>query len=542
MRRLIQSYADAKAKLNPRARAVVLRGEELTYADLDRCSNALARTLQSLGCRRGDRVGLLVSKSPLAIASILGVLKADCIYVPLDVESPYSRVLKILDNSEPRLLIVDASGARILQDLRSHSAKCLELPVVSIEDSNAPVPRGYICCWSDILESSQEPLSYQNEPQDPAYILYTSGSTGVPKGVPVTHANVAHFIDWAVPYFKFRSSDRISGHPPLHFDLSVFDIFGSFASGAELHLVPASLNLSAPSMAEFIRSSELTQWFSVPSVLNYMAKFDTVKRDDFPKLKRVLWCGEVLPTATLRYWMQRLPSVQFTNLYGPTEATIASSYYTVPSMPDESASIPIGRPCEGESLFVLDEALRPVTQGNIGELYIGGVGLSPGYWKAEQKTQSAFHQNPDGSGRIYKTGDLAKVGPDGLIYFVGRADNQIKSRGYRIELGEIEAALNRIDELKESAVVAIPTSEFEGSMICCAFAPLEGTRVTIISLRETLRATLPHYMLPGRWLSLDRLPKNANGKIDRPMLKELFQNNAGATKKKDCSQVQSIEV
>jgi non-ribosomal peptide synthetase component F len=333
----------------------------------------------------------------------------------------------------------------------------------------------------------------------------------------------------------------MSSHPPLHFDLSVFDIFGSFAVGAELHLVPASLNLSAPNMAEFIRSSELTQWFSVPSVLNYMAKFDTVKRDDFPKLKRVLWCGEVLPTATLRYWMQRLPRVEFTNLYGPTEATIASSYYTVPSMPDENASIPIGRPCEGESLSVLNDALRPVPQGDIGELYIGGVGLSPGYWRAEQKTRTAFHENPDGSGRIYKTGDLAKVGPDGLIYFVGRADNQIKSRGYRIELGEIEAALSRIEELKESAVVAIPTREFEGSLICCAFAPLEGSSVTIITLRETLRASLPYYMLPGRWLSLDRLPKNANGKIDRPMLKELFQNNAGSTKK-ECSEAQSIEV
>jgi acyl-coenzyme A synthetase/AMP-(fatty) acid ligase len=277
-------------------------------------------------------------------------------------------------------------------------------------------------------------------------------------------------------------------------------------------------------------------------MLNYMRKFETIQRGDFPKLRRVLWCGEVLPTPTLRYWMERLPAVQFTNLYGPTETTIASSYYTVPRAPAESETIPLGRPCEGESLLVLDEALRPVPRDTIGELYIGGAGLSPGYWKDEEKTRAAFLQNPDGSGRIYKTGDLARVGRDGLIYFAGRADSQIKSRGYRIELGEIEAALNRIDGLKESAVVAIPSAGFEGSLICCAFAPVERARVTSVTLREALRTTLPSYMLPGRWLSMPRLPKNANAKVDRPRLKELFQRSVRTTEPNDCSDVQSIEV
>jgi amino acid adenylation domain-containing protein len=525
------------------ARAVVLANEELTYAELDRWSNSLARTLQFHGCRRGDRVGLLVAKWPLAIASILGILKADCIYVPLDVDSPVLRAIEILHNSEPRLLLVDATGAKTLRNLWSHCSKPSSFQAASIEPSSTLSGRnGYEFCGNDIAQFSAKPMSYRNGPDDPAYILYTSGSTGAPKGVPITHASVARFIDWAAAYFKFASNDRMSGHPPLHFDLSVFDIFGAFACGAELHLVPAFLNLSARDVAEFIRSSELTQWFSVPSALNYMAKFDSVRHGDFPNLQRVLWCGEVLPTATLRYWMERLPAVQFTNLYGPTEATIASSYYTVTAMPQPSESIPIGRPCEGESLLVLDERLRPAAQNVIGDLYIGGVGLSPGYWKDEQKTRAAFLQNPIGSGRIYKTGDRAKVGCDGLIYFAGRADNQIKCRGYRVELGEIEATLNQIESLKESAVVAIPSDGFEGSTICCAFAPLEGTRVSSISLREALRTMLPHYMLPVRWLPLDRLPKNTNGKIDRTLLRELFRRNAGRTEQQDCSDIQSIEV
>src|SRR5215831_11683746 len=290
MQQLIQRYADTHAKARANARAVVSGNDQLTYEELYQFSNSLARALRFHGCRRGDRVGLLVSKSPLAIASILGVLKADCIYVPLDVESPAVRTIKILDNSEPRLLVVDATGSKALQQIRSHSTTVSKIPATSIERSNAVSDgNNYAFCLDDILRFSDELISYENESNDVAYILYTSGSTGAPKGVPITHASVARFINWATSYFNFTCQDRISGHPPLHFDLSVFDIFGAFAAGAELHLVPSSLNLSAPSMAEFIRTSDLTQWFSVPSVLNYMAKFDTVKRDDFPKLKRVVW-------------------------------------------------------------------------------------------------------------------------------------------------------------------------------------------------------------------------------------------------------------
>jgi len=325
------------------------------------------------------------------------------------------------------------------------------------------------------------------------------------------------------------SADRVSAHTPLHFDLSVFDIFGTFAAGGELHLVPPELNLVPNKLAQFIRDSNLTQWFSVPAILNYMAKFDVVRLNDFPSLRRLLWCGEVFPTPSLIYWMQRLPHVRFTNLYGPTETTIASSYYTVPACPeDEKASIPIGTACDGEELLLLDGALRPVPSGEAGDLYIRGAGLSPGYWGDREKTRAAFlsnPHNPDPSERIYRTGDLAKIGHDGLVYFLGRADSQIKSRGYRIELGEIETAANALKCLRESAVVAINTDGFEGSMICCAYVPAQDTPVAPANLRKELSKVLPGYMLPGRWMSFGVLPKNANGKIDRRRIKEEFQRH-----------------
>jgi amino acid adenylation domain-containing protein len=378
---------------------------------------------------------------------------------------------------------------------------------------------------SDLAGYSSAPMHCASGPDDPAHLLFTSGSTGVPKGVIITHRNVLAFVRWARRFFGTGPGDRLSWHPPLHFDLATFDIFGTLGAGATLYPVPPELSLLPHRLAQFIRDSELTQWFSVPSVLNYMAKFDAVRQDDFPSVRRVLWCGEVLPTPTLIYWMQRLPHASFTNLYGPTEATIASSYFTVPACPDdERADIPIGRACPGEELLVLDEHLRALPVGEIGDLYIRGVGLSPGYWRDEEKTRGAFLPNPYGPAgdRIYRTGDLARLGADGFVYYVGRADTQIKSRGYRIELGEIEAALHSLNLLRECAVVGVPSNGFEGTAICCTYV-IDGVEgVTPALLRERLTKLVPNYMLPGRWLQLEVLPKNANGKIDRPALRAMF--------------------
>jgi len=234
----------------------------------------------------------------------------------------------------------------------------------------------------------------------------------------------------------------------------------------------------------------------------------------------------VLPTPSLVYWMRRLPHVTFTNLYGPTEATIASSYYTVPGCPAaEDEVIPIGRACAGEELLVLDDALRPVPPGEVGDLYIRGVGLSPGYWRDGEKTRRAFLPYPGGVGpadRIYRTGDLATLGTDGLIRYLGRADFQVKTRGYRVELGEIEAALHALGTLRECVVVGVQSRGFDGTAICCAYVPSDPTTVTPAALRAALAAALPPYMVPSRWRMLDALPKTSNGKIDRRPLQELF--------------------
>jgi amino acid adenylation domain-containing protein len=519
---LLQNWISVQAQRQPERVAVAMDGQTITYGQLEESTNQFARLLVAAGCRRGDRVCFAIPKSPAAIIAIGGILKADCIHVPIDTLSPAPRVAKLLKASEPRYLLGVAASAGLLNDLLSQDDFRTWLRVGWMDDSAADA-RNFSSTfqWSDVVLHSAEPIMSQNTPDDAAHILFTSGSTGDPKGVVITHANVIHFVEWAVRYFGMTESDRVSCHPPLHFDLATFDIFGAFAAGAKLHLVPPELSLLPNKLADFIRDSELTQWFSVPSVLNYMAKFDVVRQNDFPALRRLLWCGEVFPTPALSYWMKRLPRVSFTNLYGPTEATIASSYYKVPNCPaDNTQAIPIGTACDGEELLVLDGSLRPVPQGEVGDLYIGGVGLSPGYWRDPAKTAAAFVAY--GTDRIYRTGDLAQVGDDGLVYFVGRADTQIKSRGYRIELGEIEVALNAFPELKECAVVAVPTDGFETNLICCAYVAQEGIRATHAEIRRKLSAVLPAYMLPARWMDFVQLPKNANGKIDRRKIQEIF--------------------
>jgi amino acid adenylation domain-containing protein len=518
---LLQDTVRGQAERNPEAIAVVFKDHSVTYRELEERSNQLARLLKMAGCEKGDRVGLLVPKSIPALVGMLGALKAGCVYVPMDKASPAARLVKIIDACEPRCILAMNATAKLLDVSLSDYRMRQRVRVGWLEpgeSGEAPVAFS----WEDLSSVSPLPVAYGTRPEDAAHLLFTSGSTGTPKGVVITHSNVMHFLTWATQYFRTSPSDRVSCHPPLHFDLSTFDIWGTFLAGAQLHLVPHEISLLPNKVADFIRRSELTQWFSVPSALKYMAQFDVVGFNDFPSLRRLLWCGEALPTPTLMYWMKRLPKVTFTNLYGPTETTIASSYYTVPSCPEnEKSPIPIGRACDGEELLVLDEAFRPVDVGAIGDLYIRGVGLSPGYWKDPEKTRSVFLDDAQ-RGRIYKTGDLARIGDDGSIYLLGRADSQIKSRGYRIELGEIETALHALGLLRECVIVAVQTDGFEGMAICCAYVPTPGMDVSPSDLRQRLTQAVPSYMLPSHWAAFTALPLNANGKVDRPRLREHF--------------------
>jgi len=523
MNRLLQHWVTEQAQRRPDATAVRGDGRRLTYAELDGQSTRLARLLTEAGCRPGDRVALLTRKSPTALVAIFAIYKAEAIYVPLDPASPSARLQKILASCGCRWMLAGGNVGAVLTEIVQQPRWRDELSIGWL-DTERPYEIPVAFTLNDLSVYSAEPRDYQSCATDPAHILFTSGSTGEPKGVVISHANGVHCAEWARKYFSVNTTDRLSCHPPLPFDMSFMDILTAFAAGAELHLVSPEVSVMPNGPAEFIRESAVTQWFSVPAVLTYMAQYDRVRQDDFPALKRVLWAGDVLPTPTLMYWMKRLPHATFTNLYGPTETTIVSSVYTVPACPDDPrVPVPIGVACEGEELLVLDEAMRPMQAGEIGEIHIGGAGVAAGYWGQPALTEAVFVPDPrDATLRLYKTGDLGKVGEDGLVYILGRRDSQIKCRGYRIELAEIEAALHTIRELTESAVVALPSERFEGSVICCAYSAVSLADVNPVMLRRELSRMIPSYMLPSQWMALPSLPTNANGKVDRRMLRQAF--------------------
>lgn len=524
---LLQDHVSRQAEARPDATAVVMAGTALTYAQLESQSSQLAQMLVRLGLHHGDRVCLLAEKAPMTIAAMLATLKAGGTYVPVDLASPAVRVAKIVRSADPTtVLVLGAAGARMYSALAPQDVFAPHATVGTLDDAaSVDVSITPSFTVGDLSAVDARAPSLRASPSDPAHLLFTSGSTGDPKGVVITHASVIAFLDWALPYFDIRPGQRISGHPPLHFDLSTFDIYGSLRAGAELHLVPPSVLLPRQ-LADFISSSQLTQWFAVPSALSYMASYGGLPEQGFASLERVLWCGEVLPPRVLIQWMQAVPWARFTNLYGPTEATIASSYFTLPALPQEDLeAIPIGRACTGEELLVLDEHLNPVSAGERGELYIGGTGVSPGYWRDPERSAGGFLPDPRpgrAGERLYRTGDLARLGSDGEFYFLGRTDSQIKSRGYRIELGEIEAALSAVSAVAECAVVGIPSDGFEGVAVGCAYSLAADAALESAALRSALQDRLPSYMLPSRWMPMDALPKNANGKIDRRRVQALF--------------------
>src|SRR3989475_3388563 len=367
MTALLQQWVTEQAERRPEATAGVMDGARMTYEELEASSNRLARTLKAAGCQQGDRVALLLAKSPLTIVSMVGTLKADCTYVPLDASSPAPRVAKIVESAEPRVILAEARAASLLSTLLSN-ARLRRSTAVGWMDRDRTRGEAFTPSFSleDLMRAPGDPLDYRNTPAHPAHILFTSGSTGTPKGVVIPHRNVIHFVEWARRYFNLGPTDRRSGHPPLRFDLSTFDVYGTFASGAQLHLVPPEINLLPNALAEFIRHAELTQWFSVPSLLSYMAKFDVVQFNDFPALRRLLWGGEVFPTPAVRYWMARLPHATFTNLYGPTGTTTASSDYSVPRGPeDDRGAVTMGLPCAGEGGLLLNERFRPAPRADV---------------------------------------------------------------------------------------------------------------------------------------------------------------------------------
>jgi amino acid adenylation domain-containing protein len=515
---ILQQLLQKSAARYPEKLAVWARGRSLTYRELDQRSNQLAHLLQERGVRKGDRVGIYFPKCVESVIAMLGVVKAGGVYVPLDPQAPADRIGYIIGNCGIRALITREDKRRGLDSATIESLAFTVLIDEAPKSSNG----GSLIPWTMLSEypAAHAPQVVLTE-TDLAYILYTSGSTGRPKGVMLTHQNALTFIEWCADTFKITSDDRLSNHAPLHFDLSVFDVYNTLEAGASLYMVTEDLALFPSKLASFIEAQGITIWYSVPSALTLLLLHANLSAEKLNRLRIILFAGEVFPMKYLQQLAQLLPHVDLFNLYGPTETNVCTYYKVERERLASMDKLPIGIACENTEVFAVNDQNEIVTQpGGTGELYVRGPAVTYGYWADVEKTKKMVLSNsfqPNFEEKMYRTGDLVQLAEDGNYYFLGRRDSMIKSRGYRIELGEIESALLSHSAVKEAVAIAIP-DEIVGSRIQAVVAFHDGTTLTAPELQQYCGTKIPRYMIPEAIEFRDQLPKTSTGKVDRVQL------------------------
>jgi len=520
-RYLVHHYLEDAAARTPEKVALVDGDRSMTYAELDRRANQVAHLLVGLGVRLADRVGIHLRKSMEAVIGIYGAMKAGACYVPLDPGAPESRIGYIAGNCGIRHLITGTEKRRTWPGLKAEGADELGHLVVlnaATTEGLPPVDGVEVLAGDTVDAQPVEPLDVGTVQQDLAYILYTSGSTGAPKGVMLSHLACRGFVDWAAEEYGVTADDVVSSHAPLHFDLSTLDLYAAARSGATLVLVPPKISVFPVEVAKFIDRHRITVWYSVPSILTMLVEHGELSVGSLPSIRVLLFAGEVFPTKYLSRLMKLLPPVTFANLYGPTETNVCTTY-TVPEPPDEAAPpVSIGRGIANVDCFVVDEELVEVERGAVGELLVRGPTVMRGYWGDPERTHERLIRDPRDpvfGDPVYRTGDLVEEMPDGNYRFLGRRDNQIKSRGYRIELGDIEAAINAHPDVLECAVVAVPDEMISNRIraFVAVKAPIPEHEMVAFCAE-----IIPRYMIPEAFAFRETLPKTSTGKIDRQTL------------------------
>jgi amino acid adenylation domain-containing protein len=503
------------------------QGRQLSYAALARGADRLATRLARWGAGRGDRVGLWLPKSCEAVAAIHGILRSGASYVPVDPTGPAVRAARILEASGVKAAVVLAELAPALRQAWAGHGPLPRLIVVEGEpDSGSETERSSSmlpgdASWAEVIaDDTPSPLPSVRDPDDLAYILFTSGSTGQPKGVMLSHQNAFTFLDWCQQALgTWHDDDRFASHAPLHFDLSVFDVFASCRNAATLVLIGEDLGKDPIQLGNFLARGRISVWYSAPSILALLTDHGRLDREGFPAPRIVLFAGEVFPIAPLRRLRALWSGARMWNLYGPTETNVCTGFSIPTTIPaDRTDPYPIGPVCHPLRDRVIDEFGRDVRPGTVGELIIAGPGVMRGYFGQPELTAGAFLVDGDGV-PWYRTGDLVGDDGTGSYVFHGRRDRMVKKRGYRIELGEIESALYRHDGVDRAGVVA--RSDDQGTSIAAFVALKPNHKKSIIAMKRHCTHYLPHYMIPDTITFLDDLPATSTDKVDYQRLTSL---------------------
>ena len=508
MRTSVLSYLEESAEKYPDKAAFFDEKTEITFSELRRYAVSLGRYIK--GQLNGSRNPILVylPKSVSSIVAFMGILYSGNFYTPTDVRFPADKVLSVMDALHPSAVIVDNNTKEKFLDFNAdHTVKLINIDEVSLD----------VCGDSKDLVNAILDV-------DPVYVFFTSGSTGVPKGVIINNHNVIDYIDWAVSALPITDKTIMGSQSPFYFDISTQDIYATLKTGATLGIIPPKYFAFPAKAMQFIKERHINFLYWVPSAFVNVANFDILSSIELDEVELIMFGGEVMPVKQLNYWKRHLPNLKtIANVYGPTEATVNCTYYIVDREFEDNETLPLGKACENTGLLVLDEDGNCIDKSQVGvqgELCVYGSSLSAGYWDDIAKTDEKYVTNPickHYREKMYLTGDLVYYNERGELVFAGRKDFQIKHSGYRIELGEIEAAAMG--------------NKFV-SNVCASYDPVNKQIVLFYQgdtseeeLRDHLLNVIPKYMVPTVYHQLQRFPYNDNGKIDRKKLNAEYIGN-----------------
>lgn len=494
----VLSYLDAIVQKVPEKIAYANESEGYTFRQVYEQSRSVGTFIHNYGCYRKP-VAVFMNKHPKTIIAFFGVITAGCYYVPIDEEMPQSRIDLILQNCNAELIICD-----------EHTKQKAETFQFS----------GKICLYDEIVKTPEDTEALQQIRQnaldiDPIYIVFTSGSTGVPKGVVACHRSVIDYIEQLSDVLQFNENTVFANQTPLYFDACLKEIYPTLKFGATTYIVPKALFSFPIKLVEFLNEHKVNTICWVVSALTIISSFGTFQTVKPEYLKTIVFGSEVFPIKQFRIWKAALPEASFTNLYGPTEGTGMCCYYHLERELRDDEPIPIGRPFRNTEILLLNDKNE---QAQEGEICIRGTSVTLGYYNNPEKTSEVFVQNPLNSSWhdiIYKTGDIGKYNEYGELVFVSRKDYQIKHMGHRIELGEIEANVNRIEEIKMCGCIY---DDAKGKIVLYYVGD-----IAVGELITRLKQMLPRYMLPNKVKQLEKMPFTANGKIDRVSLKNMYK-------------------
>jgi len=478
--------------------ALSFEGVTSTYSELNRRANRIARVLQSRGIGRDDLVGMCVERSLDMIAATLGILKAGGAYLPLEPEYPEARLRLMIEESQALVTIVQDDVWNRLPAGTPNAIRLSELVALAEAES-------------------AEDLHADLSATDLAYVMYTSGSTGIPKGVCVEHRNVLRLV-CGTSYAHFGPEEVFLQYAPISFDASTFEIWGALLHGAKLAIAPPGLG-SVETLGSILQTERVTTLWLTAGLFHHVVEDGL---EHLAGVRQLLAGGDVLSPRHVRRVLERFPDICVINGYGPTECTTFTCCHPMRTVEEVEDPVPVGRPIANTTAYVLDRDMQPVAIGQEGELYVGGNGVARGYLNRPELTAERFLPDPfteRPGARMYRTGDQVRSLPDGTIMFLGRKDRQVKIRGFRVELDEIESALRECTGVGQAAVVAIGSEVHDTRL--AAFVTARGDRsLDTGDIEEELRRRLPAHMVPGSWTRLDSMPLTSNGKVDRAALPE----------------------